>query len=143
MYLAIFFIVLGLAFTVLAAYITQLGHAANSWPSVTARKLRDGIENSRTKSGETYSAGYFMIYEYTVNGEKFTGSNISFSPKSPSERRYDGEKYKDAIEVTAYYNPKMPQISVLEPGINKRNFLMMFMGVAFVLIGTAFLVFDI
>ena len=57
MYLAIFFIVLGLAFAVFAAYITQLGHTAKSWPSVTARKLRDGIENSRTKSGQTYSTG--------------------------------------------------------------------------------------
>ena len=126
MFIGIFFIVLGLAFAGISAFYTQLGHSAKSWPSVTARKLREGIENSRTKSGETYSAGYFMIYEYTVNGEKFTGSNISFSPKSPSERRDDGEKYKDAVEVTAYYNPQMPQMSVLEPGINKRNFLMMF-----------------
>ena len=57
MYLAIFFIVLGLAFAVFAAYITQLGHTAKSWPSVTARKLRDGLEKSRTKSGQTYSTG--------------------------------------------------------------------------------------
>ena len=69
--------------------------------------------------------------------QKFDGNNVESCLENVHK------KYKDAIEVTAYYNPKMPQISVLEPGTNKRNFLMMYMGVAFVLIGTAFLVFDI
>lgn len=84
-----------------------------------------------------------MFYEYTVDCEHFTGTNISFRPKTRSEGRQDGEKYNNTIEVNAYYNPKKPHVSVLEPGINKRNYIAITVCVIFTLIGVAFLAFDI
>jgi hypothetical protein len=57
-------------------------------------------------------------YSYRVGGKEYEGNNVSFDPeirRNAALRRRISEHYKVDEEVTVYYNPKKPWVSVLKP----------------------------
>jgi hypothetical protein len=59
-------------------------------------------------------------YQYIVDGQSFVGKNLVAGPQdyyNPVEAQAKVAEYIVGRQVTAYYDPKNPAISCLEPGI--------------------------
>jgi hypothetical protein len=79
-----------------------------------------------------YEAG--VTYTYTVNDRQYQSSKISFGHTSGRDESAIArviERYERCREVLVHYDPKHPQLAVLEPrasGVNKEWF---FLGIGF------------
>ena len=76
-----------------------------SWPTV------NGLVTSSRVTGGTGDDDYslYVEYDYTVNGQKYTGTYTKSSNTRPSA-------YSEKSSITVYYNPSLPQFSAINPG---------------------------
>lgn len=89
------------------------------WPKVIGKIIITpqqndifNLESSPSKKGLTIG----IVYEYSVNNKTYEGETISFTlsgVKNPVLARRLSEMYENGQEVDVYYNPKKPEISVL------------------------------
>lgn len=106
--------------------------ATQSWPTVTGTIRSAQIVEKRDEDGTTY--GLSVNYDYVVADRPYSGSRIALSDYTSSSRRYAlglQEKYGVGTQVTVYYNPADPFDSVLEPGANWVQYLLLGMGCCF------------
>lgn len=77
-----------------------------SWP--TAKGV---VTTSRVTGGTTTNEDYslYVEYDYTVSGQKYTGTYTKSSNTRPSA-------YSENSSITVYYNPSLPQFSAINPG---------------------------
>jgi hypothetical protein len=83
------------------------------WPTVPGKV---------TSSWEVLN-GERVKYDYTVNGRRYVGHQVSWGPRGGTmEPTYQelAEKYPPGQVVTVYYDPRHPATAVLEPR-NLRN----------------------
>ncbi|RLA49984.1 MAG: hypothetical protein DRR42_14330, partial [Gammaproteobacteria bacterium] len=123
--------------------------ASTSWPSVEGKVSKSEVRMQLASGGEqsvnnpvTYHAD--IGYDYTVDGENFKGSRIAFGDLGTAERSDAdaiSDKYPLDISVTVYYKPNEHQVSLLEPGLRTSVWFPVFLGIPFLLIGLALLVF--
>ena len=97
--------------------------ASSSWPSVIG---------SITKSQVVKKAGsrYFpdIAYSYQINGRAFTGTRIRAS-HGEFDRREAADQVIDGLgvgqEVSVYHDPIHPEQSVLQPGADFREYVLL------------------
>jgi hypothetical protein len=94
------------------------------------RKRRRGVWNTNT----TYRAD--ITYEFFVGGKKYSGSRISYGRLSGSLEDAQNllKKYPAGATVPVYYDPADLQNRAIEKGFGKGVYIMLFVGVAFVLV---------
>jgi hypothetical protein len=98
---------------------------SKNWPATNGKFLSSKVESYWTRSGSSrrsrrvrmYRAK--VLYEYSVDGIKYTSSKISFVGYNSSKRnevKSIVDKYPKNKSATVYYDPENPEIAVLQPG---------------------------
>jgi hypothetical protein len=99
---------------------------AHEWPTAEARVIRSEIEVSKTqvplgRSRRTH-VGFFALrleYEYEVDGERYTGDQVSLAANPCGYDRGEIErwthKYSLGSTIDVHYKPSYPASSVVEP----------------------------
>jgi hypothetical protein len=104
---------------------------------------RDDDGPSRPRSPETlYRAA--VTYRYQVDGRTFTGDRLGLDEVETSSEphaRHVSERFKSGAPVTVYYDPANPALAILQPGIRPASWLGVAIGVIFLIISTAMLLF--
>lgn len=115
-----FLLILGGLFGVAVFLLTWQGNAARSWPSTKGRVLISEVH--KLHRGPKFFAR--VRYEYTIRRKTFKRRMITFgdifTSHTHSYCKEKTDRYPQGEEVTVYYHPDMPGISVLEPGVNKK-----------------------
>ena len=95
------------------------GSASQSWPTVDGQIISSSVESSYS-SGSSSARHYPIVeYEYSVEGESFTGDRISFAQQSYSDYKSADvvtKRYSVGRTVPVFYDPEDASNSVLEPG---------------------------
>jgi hypothetical protein len=113
-----------------------IGAASRSWPTVRGRVVRVErapawapvmwIRDSRWK-------GTTITYTYGVDGVNYQSSVVGVhgSIDQPDEhRRSTRVQYRKGEEVLVHHNPRRHHISILEPGIGRRDVIVLMLTVA-------------
>ncbi len=136
------FIFLGALVSVLLLRQLVHAHRSRTWPSVWGeldevgwRKVMYRDPNSRARS----SMGRIDVrYRYTVDGQEYTGTRMTFSDNiSKTRRRLDAlvSEHRNTRLVKVYYDPKRPAHSVLVPGPSLYNYTPFITSGLFIAIG--------
>ena len=123
----ILFAVVGAGFLYLGYYLYKKSQAQKSWPSTEGKVITSEVIVSMVRSHRTGTTpGYrkrhykpFVVFEYTVNGKKYTSDKVSLSKYHSGLKLYAEEvieKYPQKKDVTVYYDPNDLNIGILEPG---------------------------
>jgi hypothetical protein len=99
-----------------------------NWPKAKgvithSEVYRQEMRNSQTNTSQVYF-GLRCFYDYKVEGNKYSGSNVYFGEKFWMHRdvkkvQAEAAKYPLGADVPIYYNPKNPKIAALEPGVRE------------------------
>lgn len=113
---------------------------SKSWPSVDGKVVSSTIEIKQQESnGKMIDMFYPKVrYEYFVSGSQFYNNRISFGDYGSNKRKSAGKicnKYPTNLNVTVYYNPQNPKISVLKRKGGLGNLVTLAVGILFSLGG--------
>jgi hypothetical protein len=130
------FLLIGVGLTIWGWTILQNARASASWPTADGVVMRSEVTRSTdSEGGDSYSPE--VTYSYNVNNTNFVNDMIKFGENSYSSRRKADEiagNYPVGKNVTVYYDPEKPERSVLEPGVSAGSFIVIGIGVFFILI---------
>jgi len=130
------FLLIGLGLSVWGWTILQDARASASWPSVEGRVISSEVTRSTDADGAvSYSPE--VTYSYTVENASYTNGRIKFGENAYGNRNKAEEiaaNYPVGRTVTVYYEPEQPALSVLEPGVTAGSFIVLCIGVFFVII---------
>lgn len=133
----------------LGYFYMEIGRAANSadWRRTTGELLKCRVTERRSSSGsgrygqsnriETVTYGLDVEYDYETAGIPRRGQRFYFGPRT-GDRDFWEEKanrYCANRSVEVYYDPRNPDISVLEPGGGVNNYIFILMGIGFLAYG--------
>jgi hypothetical protein len=128
----------GVSILISGVHTFHLALNSRNWPetsgTVTQSELRNRLAG--TSEGEKTISTYTIAYEYTVRGNKYTGSTVAFGKLISPEAAVG--KYRPGKNITVFYDAKRPSKSVLEPGSNMGNYLGLLFGI--VIMGLSFLI---
>jgi len=114
-----FLIMLGILFLFTWLFLIWLGDSAFSWPTTKGKIL---ISETLKISRGTESVPR-ILYGYSINNKTIKSRIIfmgHFLAHTPADNcREITAAYPQNSEVTVYYHPSFPKLSVLEPGTNK------------------------
>lgn len=139
------FIVVGLILVGFGVYNIYQANASEKWPTTTGEIVSSDVKrhageaskpNRRGGQSTTYSPD--ILFEYDIEGETYTSSKVAFGGVSFNDRA-DAQRIVDNYpvgkQVTVYYNPKAPDIAVLEVGMSDTIWLLPIFGSIFAGIG--------
>jgi len=112
------------------------GKESLKWPATQGVILSSTVKTDLGKSDDVdprYTAA--IAYRYTVEGYEYTGERVSFSGQTfldKSKASSLARRYGKGLHVKVYFDPKIPHISVLEPGNASGSPIISFLLVAIV-----------
>lgn len=115
-----FFIILGILYILIWLLFLWLGNSAFSWPK-TKGTIMISEELQVLRSTNVFPR---ILYRYSVNNKViqsriiFIGHFLAHTPTDYCQKIT--ARYPKDTEVTVYYHPSFPKLSVLEPGSNNR-----------------------
>jgi hypothetical protein len=119
--------------------LVELRHAFDSrtWPHVNGKIVHSKTERVRRVDGPESTVG-IVEYKYVIDGSTLTSRQVALG--GGEEVRYDMNavlaRYPSGSEVSVYYYPPDPRLSVLEVGVNAKLFLdRLGFAIAFSLVG--------
>jgi hypothetical protein len=118
---------------------------AAEFPKATATITHSEIEvRQGSKGGKRYVLN--VRFEFTVGGQKFTGTRLRYYPDDGSSRSAVEEprsRYPVGVAVTAYYPPSDPTLAILHPGVEGTDCLraLFAIGLTLLVVGAMVLVF--
>jgi hypothetical protein len=129
-------------------------HASQGWPTtdgivIYAEKEagRWVIQDSRGRGGQLTMQGAPLAYQYEVNGTRYFSNVRHFGQfiKSSSEDWAEAilQRYPSGTGVPVSYCASDPDLATLEPGINSECYYLPGAGLAFLLFGTAVMIWSI
>ena len=139
---ALIFIAGGIGLIIWGYGIVKKAKASTGWPTVEGTVVSAKVERKKSTSGRrrgsstTYKAE--VVYDYSVEDTPYSSNRISFgeySSGNPNHARQIVNRYPQGGEVTVYFKPGQPKISVLEPGESWSTYMPLGMGVVFFLMG--------
>ncbi len=149
-----FFMLFGVA--ILAPGLRNLwyAHASQGWPTadgivVYAEKEATGwvIRDSAGPAGRLTTHGAPLAYQYEVNGTRYFSNVRHFGQfiRSSSQDWAEAilQRYPSGTGVPVSYCPTGPDLAALEPGINSESYFLPGAGLAFLLFGTAVMIWSI
>ncbi|MUP36452.1 DUF3592 domain-containing protein [Labilibaculum euxinus] len=116
--------------------IVEEANASKLWPAVEGTVALADISTSISDGTKMYASN--IVYKYIVEGKEYSGTRISTvdgSSNSASSAKKDIQKYAAGSSVTVYYDPELPDASLLEPGPNFFTYLITYGPLVFCLIG--------
>ena len=121
-YGGIFFITFGFLALILFFISLKNSKPTKTWPNINGKVLESEVEKSR--GGGNASAR--ILYEYTVDGKKYTSERIrafGISKFHFAESPTLVEEFPAGKEVSVFYNPKDPSSAVLLHGPPKNIYV--------------------
>jgi hypothetical protein len=116
--------------------IVQDARASSSWPTAAGAVISSEVSHSTdAEGGDSYSPE--VDYQYQVDGQNIINDQIKFGENSYDSRRRAEEiaaNYPVGRQVTVYYDPEQPDKAVLEPGVSAGSYIVLSIGVVFILI---------
>lgn len=130
------FLLIGVLLTIWGWTILQNARASASWPTADGLITDSRVSRSTdSDGGDSYSPE--ITYSYAVNNLGYVNNTIKFGENSYGSRS-KAEKiaagYPIGRNVTVYYDPEKPDRSVLEPGVTAGSYIVISIGVFFILI---------
>ena len=114
------FLVFGAIFILIYVLQQQKAKAAEAWPTAPGVVLSSGLEERRSRNTKTHTTTITyspkIEYEYTLMGQKYTGTKLAFGYAS-YDYRTASEKiapYQPGTSVQVHYDPSKPDNAVLE-----------------------------
>ena len=103
-------LIAGTVVGVAAVAMINVARASRRWPAVAGRIVGSEIRDGRA----------VIRFVYTVEGEEHEGFDVAagdwpFQSARSAARRV--QRYPVGAQVNVYYNPRHPNIAVLEPGL--------------------------
>jgi len=130
------FLVIGAGLAYWGWNILQNARASASWPTADGIITSSEVTHSTdSDGGDSYSPE--VTYTYTVDNVNMENDTIKFGENSySSSRKADGiaSNYPVGKNVIVYYDPEKPDQSVLEPGVSAGSYIVLGIGVLFILI---------
>ena len=130
------FLLIGLGLTYWGWNILQNARASASWPTANGIITQSVVSHSTdSDGGDTYSPE--VTYSYKVDNTNYINSTIKFGENSYGNRGKAEEiagNYHVGKKVTVYYDPEKPDHSVLEPGVSAGSYIVIGIGVFFIII---------
>ena len=116
--------------------ILQNARASAAWPTAEGRVTKSEVTLSTDAEGaDSYSPE--VTYTYTVDSTSHTNDTIKFGENAyGSRKKAEGiaANYPVGRNVTVYYDPEQPGRSVLEPGVSAGSYIVLGIGVFFILL---------
>jgi hypothetical protein len=114
-------IFVGLCLSVFGIVIWKKLKASESWPKTTGVILESTIEPGWARAGSSriYVVRPKVIYEYHVDGKRYTSSQLALVERNSANENLalgKAEKYSKNQQVVVYYNPRKPDFATLEVG---------------------------
>jgi hypothetical protein len=142
-------------FCVLAVLLTVWqGLGTRSWPVAVGQiieKDSEGESHAETESApripvETPPAARRLVYEYEVDGKRFTAGNVLLRGNARSDvtdrvERELASRFRVGESVLVYYNPAKPDEPLLQPGIPAGLVPLAVVGVGLLAVGLALILF--
>jgi len=132
-FFAMFFMLLGVTALMFGARIALEGWQAKSWPEAKGRIVLSKVTELRTsKNIRVARLCVTLDYLYMVGQKIYEGHRLNSGWRcfaSENRVRQIMERYPVGKAVTVRYNPKNPEISMLEPGLNWTAFMLLGVGV--------------
>lgn len=112
-----------------------IGIRSVKWPFVEEIIIKSEIRENPNPSSKKIRALFYPLikYEYFINGTSYTGEIISaamFPDGALKSAKRIVSKYSAGKKVKVFYSMRKPSLSVLEPGIQKEIFLILFFCIA-------------
>lgn len=130
------FLLIGIGLTFWGWNILQNARASAEWPTADGKVTKSEVSYSTdADGGDSYSPE--VTYTYTVNNTSYSNNTIKFGENAYSSRnKAEGiaSSYPVGKNVTVYYDPEKPERSVLEPGVSAGSYIVIGIGVFFILI---------
>lgn len=130
------FLLIGVGLTFWGWTILQNARASASWPTADGKVTKSEVTRSTDAEGsDSYSPE--VTYTYSVNNTGFSNDTIKFGENSYGSRnKANGiaAGYPIGKSVTVYYDPEKPERSVLEPGVSAGSYIVIGIGVFFILL---------
>jgi len=130
------FLLIGVLLTIWGWTILQNARASGSWPTADGIVTRSQVSHSTdAEGGDSYQPQ--VTYKYSANNTTYENNTIKFGENSYNSRRKADEiagNYPVGKNVTIYYDPEKPDRSVLEPGVSAGNYIVIGIGVFFILL---------
>lgn len=116
---------------------------SSNWPTAAGIIQHSSVEYHRSDDGGgTYHAE--LYYDFDVQGTTYSGDRVAFGDYGSSDASHARRivnKYPKGKEVTVYYLPKNPEVTVLEPGQKTQVWFLPAIGLVFFLVGVAMAVY--
>jgi hypothetical protein len=111
---------------------------ARSWPTANGKIISSRLSAERDSGfNKPMMYGTSIKYEYSIDGKAFVSNRILFGQMTSNWSNGANtliSRYPPGKVVTVYYNPKNPEIAVLEPG-KIGTILFVFIAFFFLIIG--------
>lgn len=134
-------LVFGIILGGVGVYRYNIGKESSKWPSVQGKVTYAHAQSRRTNKRNQYLPS--VKYSYNVKGQNYKGSGITASDeyqKTLSGANDILRKYPVGGNVSVYYNPEDPAISLLEQGSVKNVFVLLGGAIACFIFAIAILV---
>jgi hypothetical protein len=131
------FIIIGMVLVFLGGKDIYFALESKNWPSVHGKIQNSSIKVNHNDDSNTYHAD--LLYTFTVNGQIYTGSLVSFgtwSSSDSSDAKRIAKRYHKGKNVKVYYRSSEPEKCVLEPGMHFQLCLLPIFGILFIAGGT-------
>ncbi len=132
---------LGILITIYAIASSTKPYKGKSWSEAKMNLVNCYVRKRRSKTGKAYKP--VVKYEFWVNDQRYTGSNLDFSQTDKSKRKaYKIIKSlnRRAENLRVYYNPKNPKVNIIEPGLHSINTIELIFGSVLSTIALLFLI---
>src|SRR5215469_3921833 len=111
----------------------EMGSA--SWPATTGTIIKTNLVHASGRHNDGYVPG--LQYKYEVDGRIYVGTRIDFHTQDSVHAKETAEswlyKYPRGSTVRVYYDPKNPNITILEPGIKPEQRWLFYPGLAYII----------
>jgi hypothetical protein len=115
------FVLVALFLLVMAMRSAGRARRIKNWPTVPGRVLHSGAESRRVSVEGGYTTMFYpqIVYEYSVNGQRYHGTRISAGTEvgrgnGGYVQAQTQKKYPVGTVVQVYYDPTNPQETALE-----------------------------
>jgi hypothetical protein len=132
-FLLIFFAV-GAGLMVWGGIVLRNASVSKEWPAVQGEIVSSYVDSSSDEDGTTYSAD--IEFQYVVDDRRLTADTVNFGEYGSSNRNHAADivaKYPVGKMVTVYYDPAEPETAVLEPGVTWSSYVLLLMGLVFII----------
>jgi hypothetical protein len=130
------FLLIGAGLTIWGWNILQNARASASWPTAEGVVLSSEVTLSTDADGsDSYSPE--VTYRYLALDSSYENRTIKFGENSYGNRRKAQDiaaGYPVGKSVTVYFDPESPARSVLEPGVSGGSYLVLGIGLFFIVL---------